>query len=167
VRRGEQSVPPPVGLVVARPRSSEWGRGGPSVLGEVVRGHNWRTGPALRNRFLAGAPSPPRDYYAPWAGLPGSLILSKASTIAFTTLSLLRSRGQFGNWGTRVPGTLRAGEVRPPEFVAPPGCCTGASRSKGRTPCRAIGFVRLGFGLGCVLAKFDIRHWIKCGWARS
>jgi hypothetical protein len=150
-------VAPPVGLGVAGPRSSEWGRGGPSVLGEVIRGHNWRSSPALRNRFLAGAPSPPRDYCAPCAGLPGSLILGKASTIAFTTLSLLRSHGQFGNWGTRVPGTLCVGEVRLPEFVAPPGRCT----------CRAIGFVRLRFGLGCVSAKFDIRRWIKRGWAGS
>jgi hypothetical protein len=35
-------------------------------------------------------------------------------------ISRLCSRGQFGSWGTGVPGTLRVGEVRPLGFVAPP-----------------------------------------------
>jgi hypothetical protein len=42
-----------VSLVVAGFLSSEWGRGGPSALGVVVHGHNWRSGPALRDQFLA------------------------------------------------------------------------------------------------------------------
>jgi hypothetical protein len=66
-----------------------------------------------------------------------------------------------------VPGTLRAGEVRPLGFVVPPGYCSGASRGRGRTPCRAIGFMRVGFGLGCVSAKFDMRRWIPIGGSRG
>jgi hypothetical protein len=38
------------------------------------------------------------------------------------------------------------------------------ARGRRRTPCRAIGFVRLGFGLGCDSAKSDICRWIKRGW---
>jgi hypothetical protein len=83
-------------------------------------------------------------------GTPGSLIRGKAPTIAFTISSLLRSRAQFGNWGTRVPGTLRAGEVRPLGFVAPPGYCSGASLGEGKNkndrgpfdPCRTAAIKR-------------------------
>ena len=61
-------------------------------------------------------------------GIPGSLIYGKAPTIAFIISSLLRSCGQFGNWGTWVPGRLRAGEVRPLGFVAPLGSDAGGRR---------------------------------------
>jgi hypothetical protein len=50
----ELSVPPPVHLVAAGPLFSEWGRGGPSVPGVIVRGHYWWSGPAVREQFLAG-----------------------------------------------------------------------------------------------------------------
>jgi hypothetical protein len=51
-KRGEQGVPPPVSLVIVGSLSSEWGRGGPLALGVVVRGHNWRSGPAVGGQFL-------------------------------------------------------------------------------------------------------------------
>jgi hypothetical protein len=52
-------VPPPVNLVTVGPLSSKWGRGGPSVPGVIVRGHYWRSGPAVREQFLAGVDRAP------------------------------------------------------------------------------------------------------------
>ena len=58
VRRGEQRVPPPVSLIVAGPRSSEWGRGGYYSSTEAFCASNLVGRTAWQRQLLAGVALP-------------------------------------------------------------------------------------------------------------